>query len=73
MAADVSMATMDKPLRKIKYGAEIEIPVPRIEVPRALQFVRKPMQFKLVALQFEDFREGVTAFLEKRPATFKGK
>jgi 2-(1,2-epoxy-1,2-dihydrophenyl)acetyl-CoA isomerase len=43
---------MDKPAQKIKYGFEIETPVPRDEIART-PIMRKQMQFKHVTLDID--------------------
>jgi len=43
---------MDKPAQKIKYGFEIETPVPREEIARTA-IMRKQMQFKHVTLDID--------------------
>jgi enoyl-CoA hydratase len=60
----------EKPVLAIRLAKELVLAARDVPLEQGLQFERKAFS-TLVATA--DFREGVAAFIEKRPATFKGK
>jgi enoyl-CoA hydratase len=60
----------EKPVLAVRLAKELVLAARDVPLEQGLQFERKAFS-TLVAT--EDFREGVAAFIEKRPAAFKGK
>jgi enoyl-CoA hydratase len=60
----------EKPVLAIRLAKELVLAARDVPLEQGLQFERKAFS-TLVATS--DFREGVAAFIEKRPAAFKGK
>lgn len=69
-AVALAVKISEKPALAVRLAKELVLASRDVPLEQGLQFERKAFT-TLVAT--EDFREGVGAFIEKRPAAFKGK